>query len=318
MNRSIPADARRVSAAAPLVSVALAAHNGAAFLRAQIDSVLAQTHAALELVAVDDASDDATPDILRDYAARDPRVRVERNAGNLGFNANFAKALSLCRGDFIAPCDQDDLWFPDKLSRLLEAVGEADIAYCDSEYIDDAGAPLGRRLSSARGMYAGNDPLALVLTNSVSGHAALCRRELAERCRPFPEGIYYDWWLAINAAAGRGIRYVDRPLVQCRRHGSTVSTLGGTQGAWTSVPVRAHLIETRRRVGAMRRLSGTRQHEIAVLDQALQAWLEEGRRLPLLRFIGRHAAVMLHVLRPRLPSLGFRLLRTLSPLGRGG
>ena len=291
----------------PLVSVALAAFNGAEFLRAQVDSVLAQSHAPLEFVAVDDASTDETGAILRDYAARDSRVQVHFNERNLGYNANFAKALSLCRGEYVAPCDQDDIWHPDKLGLLLEAIGEADLAYCDSEYVDRTGAPLGRRLSSERGMYAGNDPLALVLTNSVSGHASLCRRELAERARPFPEEIYYDWWLAINAAAGQGIHYLDRPLVQCRRHADTISTLGGTGHGRKSASIREYLIETRVRVSAMRRLDGRRKMDIESLDVALQAWLEQGHRLPFLKFVWRHSAVMLQIARPRLPSIALRM-----------
>ena len=302
----------------PLVSVALAAFNGAAFLREQLDSVLAQSHALLELVVVDDASTDETAAILRGYAACDARVQVHFNERNLGYNANFVRALSLCRGEYVAPCDQDDIWHPDKLGLLLEAIGKADLAYCDSEYIDGSGAPLGRRLSSERGMYAGNDPLALVLTNSVSGHACLCRRKLAERACPFPDDVYYDWWLALNATAEEGVRYLDRPLVQCRRHGNTVSTLGGTGHGRKSASLHEYLIETRGLVSAMRRLGGDRKTDIESLDAALQAWLEKGHRLPFLKFVWRHSAVMLQVARPRLPLITSRLFRNFLPRNRSG
>jgi glycosyltransferase involved in cell wall biosynthesis len=112
----------------PLVSVALCTCNGEAYIEAQLASVLAQTHRALELVVVDDASTDRTVEILAEAARRDERIRVHRNPQRLGVNANFERAFSLCRGDFIAPCDQDDVWSAKKLESLLAAIGDADLA----------------------------------------------------------------------------------------------------------------------------------------------------------------------------------------------
>lgn len=210
----------------PEISVALCVHNGNRFLRQQLDSVLAQTGVSIEIVALDDASTDESGAVLREYAARDPRVRHLCNSHNLGPSRSFERAMALSRGKFIAPCDQDDVWKPEKLERLLNAIGRADLAYCDSEYTDEAGARTGKYVCDDVAMMAGRDPLKFLFANSVSGHAALLRRSLFESARPFPMGTYYDWWLALCAAAGNGVVYFDEPLVEFRRHPQAFSTLG--------------------------------------------------------------------------------------------
>ena len=82
-------------------------------------------------------------------------------------------------------------------------------------------------------MHAGRDPLRFVFQNTVSGHALLVRREVFEAARPFPDLLYHDWWLAMRAAAGNGVVYVDAPLVQFRRHASAFSPLGKKHEATT-------------------------------------------------------------------------------------
>lgn len=211
----------------PRVSVALCVHNGERWLREQMDSVLAQEAVELEVVALDDASSDGSLALLREYADRDPRVRVEVNETNLGHLRSFEKCMSLCTRPLIAPCDQDDVWESDKLATLARALGDADLAYCDSEYIDEGGNALGKQLSDDLApMLAGNDPLRFAFRNTVSGHALLVRREAFESAKPFPTLLFHDWWLALRAAGGNGVVYVDKPLVRFRRHASASSSAG--------------------------------------------------------------------------------------------
>jgi glycosyltransferase involved in cell wall biosynthesis len=223
----------------PHVSVALCTFNGERHLREQLDSVLAQVGVALEVVALDDASHDGTLAILQDYAARDARVRVFANAENLGHVRSFEACMGLCSHALIAPCDQDDVWAPGKLARLVRAIASADMAYCDSLYIDDAGHSLGQRVSQDIGtMHAGRDPLRFVFQNTASGHALLVRRAVFERAVPFPAQLYHDWWLALMAANGRGVAYVDEALVQFRRHEHASSNMGGAAAKAGDEPTR--------------------------------------------------------------------------------
>lgn len=214
------------SSSAPQISVALCVHNGERYLREQLESVLAQRGITLELVALDDASTDGSAAILRECALRDGRVRCFRNETNLGPTRSFERVMSLARGAFIAPCDQDDVWETDKLAKLLDAIGDADLAYCDSAYVDADGASLHRRISDDTHMLRGRQPLEFLFCNSVSGHAALLRQELFDAALPFPAGVIPDWWLALCAAARGGVAYLDLPLVRFRRHPQAFSRMG--------------------------------------------------------------------------------------------
>lgn len=210
----------------PLVSIALCTYNGERFLVQQLDSILAQDYEHLEIIAVDDASSDGTWDILQDYSAREPRMRVIRNESNLGHLRNFERALAHCSGDYIAPADQDDIWLPGKISRLLSIAPRHAAVYCDSLLIDESGRSLGQRVSERLRRYSGRDPSVFVFFNCASGHAMLLQRETVKRALPFPDVEAHDWWLAFVAASLGGIAYLDEVLVHFRRHASATTHLG--------------------------------------------------------------------------------------------
>lgn len=207
----------------PLISVALCTYNGERFLREQVESVLAQDYPHLEVVAVDDASRDETFAILEEYAARDRRVRVYRNAANLGFVRNFEKAFGLCRGELVAPADQDDVWLPSKLRTMVEALGGSPAVYCDSEVVDELGRGRQRRLSTRFRMAPVSDAASFVFWNRISGHAMVFRRELLETALPVPDGCYHDWWLGFVAACVGRIEFCDQALVRYREHSGAVT-----------------------------------------------------------------------------------------------
>lgn len=211
------------------VSVALCTYQGASHLREQLESLLAQDLPGFELVACDDASDDGTWDILQAYAHRFASSHLVRNPVNMGLQANFQQALQACRGEWIAPCDQDDKWAADKLSRLLTAAqtAGATLSYCDSALIDAAGRPTGRLVSDRYCMVSGSDPRMFTFSNCISGHAMLLHRSMVAQALPVPPGVYYDWWMACTAAAIGKIVFVDEPLVQFRQHGSNASSFTG-------------------------------------------------------------------------------------------
>jgi glycosyltransferase involved in cell wall biosynthesis len=214
-----------LDAAEPLISVALCTYNGERYLRQQLDSLLAQTYSNMEIVAVDDGSTDGTIELLREYESRDSRLRVFVNPRNLGFVRNFERAISLCQGQLIAPCDQDDIWLHHKLRTLANYLDGHSMAYCDSELIDAEANSLGVNMSRFWAMQDLNDPAALVLSNCVSGHAMLFRRELLEEQRPLPTDVFHDWWLAMRAAAREGVAYCPQQLVRYRQHDRNVTNI---------------------------------------------------------------------------------------------
>jgi glycosyltransferase involved in cell wall biosynthesis len=209
------------------VSIALAAYNGEKYLRQQMDSILDQTVRDFELVVCDDCSTDSTWEILREYQQQDPRVRCYQNAENLGVNKNFEKAVTLCRGEFIAFSDQDDVWTRDHLAVLLDNIGAYSLVCSQSDGIDQNGARIERSLQGGKDyklMKLSRDEVffSLLVRNFAQGCTALITRELAELAFPAREEVdWYDWRLArIAASVGAGTAFVEAVTVRYRYHDS--------------------------------------------------------------------------------------------------
>lgn len=119
-----------------LVSVIMPTYNTGRFLSGSIDSILNQTHKNLELLITDDGSDDEqTLQILKHYAEKDPRVDVLYLQGNSGPGIARNKSIERARGRYIAFCDSDDRWFPEKLEKQIRHMTKHDCAICSSSYI---------------------------------------------------------------------------------------------------------------------------------------------------------------------------------------
>jgi glycosyltransferase involved in cell wall biosynthesis len=105
------------------VSVALTTYNGQAHLEAQLNSLACQTLLPAELVVCDDCSTDSSVAVLEAFAGRAPfPVHIHRNPTQLGVVENFHRAFALCSSRFIAYCDQDDVWAPEKLANCYSAL----------------------------------------------------------------------------------------------------------------------------------------------------------------------------------------------------
>jgi glycosyltransferase involved in cell wall biosynthesis len=206
----------------PLVSVVLGTYNGEAYLHEQLRSVLAQTYPALEIIAIDDGSRDGTVGILREYAGRDTRMRVVVNERNLGFVRNFEKGCRLAGGEYIALCDQDDYWFPEKIEKMVKAIGGYPMVYCDSQLCGEDLQPLGRRISDLVHYQSFDDCRQLCVFSRMYGHATLITRDLFEKASPFLEEVPHDGWLAYHATLYGGVLYLPEVLVKYRQHAGNV------------------------------------------------------------------------------------------------
>lgn len=212
----------------PLISIALATHNAGSYLKAQMASLQAQTYPHIEIVVSDDASTDGTYEWLCEQARLDHRIRVLPQLPRAGFNRNFLRCFHACNGYLISPCDQDDQWSADKTAKLAAACPARGIVYCDSRFMDEAGNPfVGRksRMSAVKRM--GDNPplLALLQGNGVSGHAMMFARDLLDQLPDVPDTAFYDWWMALVAAAqDRPLKYLDEPLVDYRRHRDAITS----------------------------------------------------------------------------------------------
>lgn len=190
------------------VSVVMCTFNGERYVREQLDSIVAQTYPIHELIIEDDGSTDRTVEICREYASRYPFIKVVVNERNLGLDANFEAATMRSTGDFVALSDQDDVWYPEKISRQVAAIGGNDI--CFSCY--DRGADRNHTT-----LISQQYRLEALLFAGFAGHTMLLRGDfarthehwaLADRV-PF---MHYDWSLAVFAQLNRGIIRIGEAL----------------------------------------------------------------------------------------------------------
>lgn len=208
-----------------LVSIAMCTYNGEKFLAEQLDSIVNQTYQNLEIIIVDDRSNDNTLDILKQYELRHPNLKVYQNESNLGYIKNFERAISLCSGDFIALSDQDDIWDLRKIELQLSNISSNLLTYHNSEFINSSGATLSLKISDIRHFYKGSNPAVFLLENCVSGHSILFRRELIQYLDGFRNLIFHDWWLAYVSCNIGSINYINDCLVKYRQHDTTSTNI---------------------------------------------------------------------------------------------
>jgi glycosyltransferase involved in cell wall biosynthesis len=126
------------------VSIGVPVYNGERFIRATIDAIAAQTFQGYEVIISDNASEDATEQICREYA-RDPRVRYVRNERNIGVARNFQQLVHLASAEYFKLANADDVFDPrlvEECVAVLDAHPEAVLSYGRTTLIDEAGKPL--------------------------------------------------------------------------------------------------------------------------------------------------------------------------------
>mgnify|MGYP002624381301 CR=1 FL=1 len=214
----------------PEISIAMATYNGEKYLREQLDSIIAQTISDWELIVCDDCSTDATWQILEEYAEKDKRIKIFKNERNIGFKKNFEKAISLCSGKYIALSDQDDVWFSEHLSLLINNLGNFDIACGNALLVDSSNIETGKILNQVDGFFQlpSNKEQFLwrILLNKspFQGASLLMHSSFVRECLPIPYGVkMHDTWFASNACFRNGITYTFEPVTRYRQHGNNVT-----------------------------------------------------------------------------------------------
>ncbi len=207
------------------VSVAMAVYNGEKYLSEQVQSVLSQTHGALEFLAIDDASSDSSFDLLQRFASSDKRVKIWRNKKSLGPAANFLNVVSKAGGNYVCYCDQDDFWRKDKIEVLLRLMKENEnnrLVYSDLEVCDE----MLRRLRASFWTQARVCPEAgelderVFLKNIAPGCSMMFDREVQKAMSRFSGDapFMHDHLAWILAASMGRVDFTSEKLVQYRQH----------------------------------------------------------------------------------------------------
>jgi glycosyltransferase involved in cell wall biosynthesis len=232
----------------PLVSVIISTYNRPEFLRQSVASVLAQTLADFELIVCDDASE--LPDRVWAAIPTDSRIQYIRSSCNLGTAANNAQGYQLARGRYVAHLDDDDLWHPEYLQHLVEALEarpDCSLAFCNHIVIDGNGHPdlHATRRAEAKwgradlleGVYRPFWDLAVVRRAIPTSHASVIRREALTDIAGLPDtGYAWDLFLSYQAArGGHGAYFIPERLSLYRVHGRQQSSPVTHRGIYQSL-----------------------------------------------------------------------------------
>lgn len=214
-----------------MVKILMATYNGENYLREQINSILAQTYHDWILYISDDVSSDHTPAIIEEYAKKYPDKIVPLSNKNPSGSAenNFFRMLSTIHGQYIALCDQDDYWFPDKLEVTLERMQSLERQYgeetpillhTDLKVADDHLNIIAPSFFAFQNISPERKQLKdYLVQNNVTGCTALLNRSLLEKLDYIPEiCTMHDWWLALVACCFGKIDYIRKPTMLYRQH----------------------------------------------------------------------------------------------------
>ena len=226
------------------ISVCMAIYNGATYIQPQMRSILVQLRAADEVVVVDDASQDNSTKLLCDLS--DARVRVYRNERNLGVLASFEKAMRLAHGDILFLSDQDDLWLPRKVDKIIEAFSlnsEITLVASDAQIIDESGFVVADSFFMQHGRFS-KGVMHNLFKNKYLGCTLAFRKSMLDHFLPIPEDVpMHDMWFGLlNDIYGK-TAYIDQPLIAYRRHGKNLSPFLVGGSAVQKIVWRWHLVK---------------------------------------------------------------------------
>ncbi|MCP9494749.1 MAG: glycosyltransferase [Pyrinomonadaceae bacterium MAG19_C2-C3] len=216
----------------PRVSIIMPAYNAERYIAAAIDSVIAQTYQAWELIVIDDGSRDRTAEIVKSYLAADVRIRYIFQENRKMSNARN-NGIKHARGELIAFLDADDLWLPEKLALQVETLDrqQVDVVFGDGFiFTDDDTRDESRSFSGSEGRIAGSDMFELMLTgNKIAVLSVMMRSETLTRVGGFDESPQilgcedYELWLRLaeREASFCGMK---EHLVRYRVHAGGVSS----------------------------------------------------------------------------------------------
>ena len=216
----------------PLVSVIVPAYNAESFIAQTLDSIISQTYQNIEILVVDDGSQDRTPEIVESFAQRDQRLTLLRQA-NAGVAAARNLAIEKSSGEYIAPIDADDIWYPQKLEKQVECMlkggPSVGLVYAWSVIIDENNSILKKLISYLEpegdvytalvyANFVGNASVPLIrrtCLERVGGYNCQLRSQKAQGCE--------DWDICLRIAEFYQLRVVPEYLIGYRETTSSMS-----------------------------------------------------------------------------------------------
>ncbi|MDO8507921.1 MAG: glycosyltransferase [bacterium] len=190
----------------PEVSIIVAAYNGERFIKEALESLLSQTFSDFEIVVVDDGSTDSTAEIVKSFEDERIRYFYKENSGNQAIPRNYG--IKKAQGEYIALCDQDDLWYPEKLEKQLgnKPGKNVGIIVTSADIVDEKGKRVGVRYVPEGYMDSAESFEMLLDEDFITSCSAIIPRKILDEVGLLDEKLRgnddYDMWLRITKKYG--------------------------------------------------------------------------------------------------------------------
>lgn len=211
----------------PRVSILIPTYNGARYLAEAIESVLNQTCRDFELLVIDNASTDGTPEIIARYD--DPRLRKIRNENNLGLIGSVDKGRTLARGRLLVDIGSDDIWEPDLLEcalRFWDSHPGLSFMHASAILIDSAGTPCGGINAAWREVTPGREAFVEVYKRGFCFSGMFMRKDLLDKFGTLDRSWddMLDLWWFLKLSLNGDVGYMNRALLRYRLHDNSLSS----------------------------------------------------------------------------------------------
>lgn len=273
------------------VAVLLAVyHPDKAFFQQQLRSLNAQTYANMRIYICDDSADVSVyndiSQMVQQELTNHPYI-LFANVTNLGSNQTFERLTQLAQADYVAYCDQDDVWHAEKIEKQVLAIEQTDstLVYSHLRVIDANNQVLAQRFSDYNQRIKMVEGEALfsffIRRNCVTGCTLMMLADVAKQALPFSSDYVHDHWLALCASAAGKITLIKEALVDYRLHGNNQigkTMLHGvdTIEAYRSIKLQAEQQKLQRLLNDVRLTPRNKekvQHELTMVTDRM-AWFD--------------------------------------------
>ena len=204
-----------------MISVCIATYNGVNYIGEQLGSILSQLAEDDEIVLSDDGSTDGTMEVVSRF--NDPRIRVLPSRRFASPILNFEYTLANAKGDIIFLADQDDVWMPNKVQKMLPLLEKSDCVISDCVVVDGNDEVIDPSFFHLNGTHRGKY-FNLLVKNGYLGCCMAFKRCILDKALPFPANTpMHDIWLGNVSAFYYSVTFLNEPLIRFRRHDRNAS-----------------------------------------------------------------------------------------------
>ena len=214
-----------------MIDILLACFNGEKYITEQIDSILNQSYQNWNLIIRDDGSKDRTLEIVKEYIDMYPSKihLIESTVPSGSAKMNFFQLMQVSTQSYVMFCDQDDIWFSDKVQITLEKMIQTEYEYpdlpilvhSDLEVVDEKGRKIADSLYHYQSIDVSyfNRIERMLVQNTVTGCTMMINRSMLNLVASMPsQAIMHDWWIALFAISHGHIEYINEPTIYYRQH----------------------------------------------------------------------------------------------------